>query len=175
MQTFFDADSRMWTVDISLAEIRDVKRQLGIDLLDVGNETLFARLVQDPELIVDVLHVVLGSQCDEKGVEAVTFARAMRGNTLDDASRALLESLVDFFPRRRREVLRAALRKTNRWLQTTADHARDVIESDRLDGLLQEQIAAMDREIDQRVNDLRNVSGKPSPSGGPSPAVTPSA
>lgn len=175
MPWFTDADYRTWNVELTLDEIKRVRSQLDVDLLDVGNETLFARLVQDPELIVDVLHVVLGPQCDDQRLDAVAFARGLRGDALDAASQALLEALVDFFPRRRREVLRAALAKTDRWLDATADHARSVIESDRLDTLLEQQIEAMDRQIDQKMNDLRSGSGGPSPNGGHSPASTPTA
>ena len=167
MPKFTDADGREWRVDVTLEEIKQVRADLEIDLLDVGSKELFARLVNDPVLIVDVLYVVLRKEADARSLDAVGFARGLRGDAVDDASRALLEALVAFFPKRRRAVLQAAVTKTNNWMEATANHAVTVIESEKMDRLLTATMEKMTQTIDQQLAEL---SGSSAPNGPPSPA-----
>lgn len=166
MSKFTDADGRQWSVVLTMVEIKQVRAELEVDLLDVGTQELFARLVNDPVLIVDVLHVVLKQECAARNLDAYGFARGLRGDAVDDASRALLEALIDFFPKRRRAVLQAALKKTDHWMEKTADHAVTLIESDRMDQMLDATLARMDQTIDQQIAALSggsSLSGRPLP------------
>ena len=46
---------------------------------------------------------------DDRGIDAETFVEALAGDVIDEATAALLEGVVAFFPKRRRETIRRAV------------------------------------------------------------------
>lgn len=170
MSHFTDADGREWLVQFSTIEARRCKDELDVDLLDVGNERLFESLTNDECLIVDVLHVCCREQCDERGVDPVGFARALRGDVLDAAVEAFLQAYVSFFRRHRRAVLEAALTKTTTFLQRNTEQAIRLINSDKMDQLLTAKLQEMETYFDRQ---LAKACGPSSPDGPPSPASPP--
>jgi hypothetical protein len=112
MKTFRDREAREWTVDISVDAIRRVKSLAKVDLMELLSEGAFIdKLIADPCLLVDILYVVCKPQADSRGVTDEQFGAAMGGDSLDDATSALLEDFCDFFPSRKREILKTALAK----------------------------------------------------------------
>jgi hypothetical protein len=98
MQTFTDSAGRTWNVTVNVGAIKRVRDLLGVDLLDVANGDLLARLADDPCLLVDVLFALCKPDADAKGVDDEDFGRGMVGGALDEASAALMKELLDFFP-----------------------------------------------------------------------------
>lgn len=167
MAKFTDADARTWTLEVSTVEIKRVRAELGVDLLDVGSKELWSRLTRDDELLVDILHVCCREQCEARDVDAVSFARGLRGETLDEAAEAFLEEYVAFFRRHRRAVLTAAMQRTEEFLKKTAAHALQTINSQAMDRLLEAELQAVDLGIEE---ELSRISGGSSPNTPPSPA-----
>lgn len=170
MSKFTDAEGRDWSLCLSIADVKRVRTELEIDLLDVAGGRLYAQLLEDPVLIVDVLHVLLSEQCEKEGVDAVGFARGLRGDVLDQATQALMEGLIDFFPRRRRDVLRAAKEATDRWMERTAQHAIEVVRGPKITQVMDQQMQKLEQSIDEQ---LASLCGGPSPPGPPSSASIP--
>ena len=69
---------------------------------------LVVRLAEDVILVADCLFAVVKPQADEREVSDTDFGRALSGDVIDQATTALLEELIDFFPKRRRAILRRA-------------------------------------------------------------------
>ncbi|MEX2091388.1 MAG: hypothetical protein WD971_01860, partial [Pirellulales bacterium] len=74
---------------------------------------LLSRLA-DPVTLVDVLYVLILPQAEEKNVTDEQFASALGGDTLTEATTALLEALCDFFQEPQRTFLRMVLAATKR-------------------------------------------------------------
>ena len=165
MSQFTDADDRRWSVVVTTVEITRVRDELEVDLLDVGNEQLFHRLLDDHCLIVDVLHICCRDQCSDQDVDAVSFARGLRGDALDAAVQAFLSSYVSFFPKHRRAVLETAFAKTEEFLQRTSDHTIETINGEAMERMLTEKL--------KTISDVIDASGPSSPNGEASPASTP--
>ncbi len=169
MPRFTDADGRDWLVQFTTVEAKRAREELDVDLLDVGSEQLFDRLINDDCLIVDVLHLCCRQQCEQQNVDAVGFARGLRGDTLDAATEAFLEAYVSFFRKHRRAVLAAALAKTDTFLQRNAEQAVRTINSDKMDRLLNAKLAEMDRFFENSLQRAEaHNSGSSSPNGPPS-------
>ena len=66
-----------------------------------------------------MLYVLCKPEADERNVSDEDFGRAMAGDAIEQATTTLLEELVDFFPKGRRELLAKALGKI-RTLETMA-------------------------------------------------------
>jgi hypothetical protein len=107
VQQFKDSHGRSWLVPITVGTISDVRRALDVDLVDLGGE-IFQRLQADPILLCNVLFCVCREQAEAAGISDEDFGRSMGGDAIDDATDALLEALINFFPRQRRDALRAA-------------------------------------------------------------------
>jgi hypothetical protein len=98
MKTFTDSQGRTWTVVVNVSAVKRVRDLLDVDLLDVANGDLLARLADDPCLLVDVLFALSKPEAQAKGVTDEDFGRGMVGGVLDEASSALMKELLDFFP-----------------------------------------------------------------------------
>ena len=111
MKTFTDNAGRTWTVAINVDCIKRVKSLLGVNLLDAIEGKLLEQFVSDPVLLCDCVYAICKPEADAKDVSDEEFGRAMAGDAIDAATTALLEELVDFFPKGKREVLAKALAK----------------------------------------------------------------
>lgn len=111
MRTFTDNASRTWTVAVNVGTLKRVKALTGTDLLEVIEGRLVERLIADPVLLVDILYAACKPEADARNVTDEAFGQAMGGDAVEQATEALLEELVDFFPRPRRALLRKALEK----------------------------------------------------------------
>ncbi len=111
MRMFTDNAGRKWTLAINVDTIRRVRTVLKVDLLEAVEGKLIERLAGDPILLCDVIYVICQPEADSKAISDEEFGRAMAGDAIDTATTSLLEELVDFFPRNRRQLLAKALEK----------------------------------------------------------------
>lgn len=120
MHAFTDNQERPWTLEIHVGALKRVKALCGVELHKLVDDELkpLAALVADPVKLVDVLYVLCQEQAVEKGLTDEDFGRAMAGDTLEQATDAFVEELIDFFPDAR---VRAGLRK----MLSTARQVKD--------------------------------------------------
>lgn len=138
MRTFTDNAGRSWTITINISAIKRVRSLLDVDLLTFVDGTLIERLITDPVLLCDVIYAVCQPQAQERDVSDEDFGRAMAGDAIELATKALLEELVDFSPcPRDRANLRRVL--TTTW--SAMDQARDLIEQRIESGELEKVVA----------------------------------
>ena len=122
MKSFTDNLGRTWTLVVNVAAIKRVRALCGVDLnaiveIDKDNNPtaeLLERLSTDPVLLVDVLYAVCKTECDQKGVSDEEFGAAMAGDAIEQATAALLDEVVDFFPTAKRAALQKILAATRR-------------------------------------------------------------
>ena len=122
MKSFTDNLGRTWTLVVNVAAIKRVRALCGVDLnaiveIDKNNNPtaeLLERLSTDPVLLVDVLYAVCKPECEQKGVTDEDFGAAMAGDAIEQATSALLDEVVDFFPTAKRAALQKILAATRR-------------------------------------------------------------
>ena len=122
MKSFTDNLGRTWTLVVNVAAIKRVRALCGIDLnaiveIDKNNNPtaeLLERLSTDPVLLVDVLYAVCKPECEQKSVSDEDFGAAMAGDAIEQATSALLDEVVDFFPTAKRAALQKILAATRR-------------------------------------------------------------
>ncbi len=143
MHSFNTLDTA-WEVKINVGSIKRVKGLCEIDLLDAVKDKgeLLSRLIDDPVLLCNIVYALCEKQAAEKNITDEQFGEAMAGDALEQATTALLEELVDFFPSRRREVLRAALEKMNQAQEKIADLALARLNDPELDKRIDAAIEA---------------------------------
>ena len=153
MKSFTDNLGRTWTLVVNVAAIKRVRALCGVDLnaiveIDRNNNPsaeLLERLSTDPVLLVDVLFAVCKPECDQKGVTDEDFGAAMAGDAIEQATGALLDEIVDFFPTAKRMALQQILAATRRF---------EVLAKKRLEDLL-----ASGKFEDKLVSELEQLTG----------------
>lgn len=103
MPAFKDTNGREWLVKIDAPKIKDVRKELQFDLMA---DTAGQKLYEDNILLVDVLWVLCRTQANDLQLTDVQFGESLVGDPIDHATAAMLEALADFFPSRKRSLLR---------------------------------------------------------------------
>ena len=137
MKSFTDNLGRTWTLVVNVAAIKRVRALCGVDLnaiveVDRNNNPsaeLLERLSTDPVLLVDVLYAVCKTECDQKGVTDEDFGAAMAGDAIEQATAALLDEVVDFFPTAKRVALQKILAATRRFEVLAKKKLEDLLAS----------------------------------------------
>lgn len=137
MRTFADNAGRTWTVAINVDSIKRVKSLLSVNLLDAIEGKLIEQLASDPVLLCDVIYVLCKPEADARNVSDEEFGRAMAGDAIDNATTALLEELVDFFPSGKRQVLAKAMAKLKTFQTKAIEAASKRLDDPRLDQQLE--------------------------------------
>ena len=116
MKIFKDNSGREWKISITVEAVKRVRSLCGINLLDVikieekkVTADLLDQLATDPVLLVDVIFCICRPQADELNVSDVEFGESMTGDTVEAATAALMEELINFFPEAKKKILRLIL------------------------------------------------------------------
>ena len=94
---------------------------------------------------MDVLYAVCKPQADKLGITDEDFGEAMAGDTIEHATTALLEEVINFFPESKRMVMQRILSASRKFSEAARKkleaelngefESRVVSELDRLTGL----------------------------------------
>jgi len=141
MATFTDTAEREWVIDIDVNALRRVRKRLDLNLMDlIAGETL-DRLADDPVLLVDTLYVLCEEQAEREGVSEVEFGKAVRGDVIDAAVTAFLEALTDFYPSRKRTILRQMIAKGGEAEGRILAQAEEMLASGKIDRILADSLS----------------------------------
>ena len=146
MHVFKDNKGRSWEVVLDVRQVRKVRAALGIDLanvialakdgsVDVG---VVDRIANDPCLLADVLWVLVEETAKEDGVTDEEFGASLAGDSIEDAARAFLDELVDFFPGAKRLFLKKAVELSRKF----AGETEEVLKKALADPELERMVAA---------------------------------
>jgi hypothetical protein len=165
MKTFTDNTGRSWSVTINVGAVKRVRDACGVNLLDAVGGALIQQLIDDPVLLADIVYCLVKEAADAAGITDEQFGRCLAGDAIDAATAAVLEELVDFFPLRRRTVLRKALEKAKALEAMGIEAAGKYLDSDLPERAMQERI---DELLASRPNDPSTASSGLKASGGTS-------
>ena len=156
MKPFKDNVEREWCVEINVSTVRRVRDVLEVDLLDVFDGKMLEKLARDPVLLVDVVYVLCQPQAAEKSVTAEEFGRAMAGEAIDNATKALMGELVDFFPNAHvRDSLQTILHAQER-IQSKGN---DVLKANLTDEAIDALVAAAIKSLVSAGNSSGDAPG----------------
>ena len=131
MKIWKDAEGHAYETKITVAEIRDVKTELGINLMDIATGDLLQRISEDVILLCDILYVINRSQAKEYGIDDVQFGRNLYGDALEEATKAFMEEMINFFPNQRtRQLLTKAMTKGQERMDKALDLAEKSLEEE---------------------------------------------
>ncbi|HUX15214.1 MAG TPA: hypothetical protein VMW52_02010 [Phycisphaerae bacterium] len=160
MAEFRDNEGRSWPVIFTTATFKRVHAALDVDLgRMVSDGSIYEVLADDPILLCNMLYVVCKPDADKRGLSDEDFGRGLAGDVIDDAITALMEGLIDFFPKARRRLHRKALAAFATLEKKALEKAEAMIDSGELE-----------KEIDRRLASLSSATGsEESPESTPAP------
>ena len=109
---FKDRHGRQYKIKITIPKMRFVRDELEIDL---GQQSAFIGLSNNPIELVNVLYCLVKDQADKYGLTDVQFGESFDGDTLEQAWEAFGEAYLSFCPSHQASLLRklmAAAAKT---------------------------------------------------------------
>lgn len=162
-QSFVDDEGRSWLIAITAPDVKRIRQVLEIDLLGVldGDQDVLERLVTDPVMLVDVLFLCCEEEAKGRGVSDVEFGRSLRGDAIDKATNAFLESLADFFPPARRQVLRKAIGKMAEVDRKLADRINSILDGPTIDEQLERFVTDKEEELRRRLTPSESTTTSP--------------
>ena len=149
-----DSDNRSWSCAITVATVKRVQQLAEVNLLEAF-DGLLMKLADDPVSLANVLYAVCKPQADEWGVTDEQFGELLGGETIEAATNALVQGIIDFFPNQRRQVLKQIWAKTQKARQAVTDLAVEKVESPQLDELQMLALQAAGMEFDRQIEKLR--------------------
>ena len=168
MKSFTDSLGRAWTLVVNVATIKRVRALCGVDLNSVievedgkPSAKLLERLSGDPVLLVDVLYAVCKPECDRLGVSDEDFGSAMAGDSVDAATQALLDEVIDFFPEAKRRAFRKILSASRRFGETAKKRLAELLEDKGLEDAL---VSELERLTGLSPNAPESAAYAPTPS-----------
>lgn len=173
MRTFKDTKGRQWELAVNVSAIRRVKALAQVDLLEVLGGRLIDRLLNEPETLADVLFALVRDQAAAQSITSEDFGAGLAGDAIDDATKALLEELADFFPSARRTLLRTALTKVREAESAAMERGTREITERAAEEIRRIQTLPTDQLIQQTPGGPSTRS--PASSEGSTPAPSPSA
>lgn len=148
MKCFHDSAGRSWTLSVNVGTIKRVRALCNINLLDVIklNEkqevdmALLEQLSSDPVLLVDVLYAVCKEDADKQNISDEDFGRAMAGDAITEATNALIQDLVDFFPETKRRILNKVLTASRRFEMEMNKRIMTLCEDGKMDEMVDAEL-----------------------------------
>lgn len=99
MAKFTDASGREWNLRLDYFTVRQLRKSLSIDLLNLnGQGEAFAKMGDNLELLVNAIYLICEDQCSARGVSDEDFGRALAGDSFSLALIALQEACISFLP-----------------------------------------------------------------------------
>jgi hypothetical protein len=151
MREFRDDQGRPWQVALTVASalrIRDnvtvdvVDEQTGnrravpFDMVDAANiSQTFQVLRSQYAKIGEILYALLTKQVEAKSLTREDFLDGLRGDSLDAATKALEQELVDFFPQRLRKMIALLASKMDEVQNEMLDRAEAGLEKATIESL----------------------------------------
>ncbi len=131
MKTWKDAENHEYHTQITVAEVRALKSELGINLMEFATGDLLQKISEDVCLLCDILFVIHREQADKYGISDADFGRNLYGDALEDATHAFVEETINFFPSQKtRALLNKAMTKGQERMDKALEKAEIELEKE---------------------------------------------
>lgn len=149
MHTFKDVNGKDWTIQLDTNMTRELRSEIGVDLLNLDKQTV-SDLTTNDEMLVDVISFICTEQIKHKEMDAKSFAACMVGEALDNACDALVNEVVFISRRSQREVAAKAWEKTKAAEEMMTAETIEFLDS----GVVEKQAQKAVDEMKAQLGDL---------------------
>lgn len=148
MASFKDKNGKEWTIKLDSPKIRQIREDCnGLDLVD-GDGKSYDQLYDDPLLLCDVLWILVKPQADLANIQGEQFFEAVTGDAFDEALKAILKAITDFFPSQRRALLETVAAKNAKIREMGITRAIQKLDDPNLE---QRAVAKLEADMDEAL------------------------
>mgnify|MGYP000980434925 CR=1 FL=1 len=141
MQSFQDRNGKTWTLDLNIATWRRVKAETGIDLADVMTEREGQSDLQrltDPIKLMEVIYILCVPAADRATITGEVLMAAMDMETVEKASDALLDEIVNFCRPAVKTILTKLLKLSRNYAAEKQKQMNRMLEDDTMEQALKQ-------------------------------------
>ncbi len=136
VKQFTDSNGRDWSISITISQVKKLRDRCDVDLVaDNLGETL-QQLGSDPVALCDCIYNLCEDQIEKAGLSPEQFGEALAGDSIDAATDAFLDALVEFTPKKKRAILRGVLNKLHQAEDRAISAAMTYLESNEFESEL---------------------------------------
>ncbi|KKL70195.1 hypothetical protein LCGC14_2107340 [marine sediment metagenome] len=166
MPTFKDDKGRDWRVHVDLPAIVNVREIDTEEPIDLGSLKDMAsnniRMGDDTCLLCAVLFVVCEEQAKERELDYVKFSKLILGDVIEEATLALEEATISFFPQSRRSLLQRLQKKVNKVQEAGMNLVSEKLDSPDLEArILATMRETMDTAMNESLTPLSSATNSP--------------
>lgn len=158
-RSFNDTKGRTWRLSISIGVAMKVRNNLGIDLLASDTQNVILKLAADPITLCGVLWILVEDQATTAGVDQAAFWEALSDDSVEAATFAFLDALIDFFPLARQGVLRRIVAKMREADAKRLAHVVKRVDAGHVDQLIEAEIDKQLADLDQKIGITATTPG----------------
>lgn len=160
---FRDDQGRPWLLALTVEAAKRVKGSVTItgedgktipfDLVDTAAINQTITVLRSQYLVVgETLCAILSRQIHEKGLTPEQFLDGLRGDALDDATKALEEELINFFPKSKRKMIALIAEKMEEVQTVMMLQAEAQLEAANVESLLEQSGALSTKPLESSVS-----------------------
>lgn len=110
MAKFKDKEGRDWLIEITRGHLKPLRERFGLDLNDVvskDKDNPLAVILSDIEKSGDLFWFLCEREAKKANISEADFPYLFNGQVIEDASAAVYEAVLEFFPHSRKAAKRA--------------------------------------------------------------------
>lgn len=151
MAAFKDNKGKLWELNLTTTSAKRIQSLTQFNILS-RKEDVWQRLSDDMILLVDVIYAMVKPDADAKGITDEQFGESLVGDAIVEATKALQETYVLFFPAQQR----ANLQKMMKALDSLENQKQQLV-AKQLDNLTEEKIAELIQNAMKSGDSLNNA------------------
>ena len=135
MKSFADKNKQVWDIELNIGAAIRLKSRLGIDIENVitlNNQakpediSVLEKISSDAIFLFNIIYVLCEKQCKERNLSEEAFAESFDAESIELATEALLDEIVNFSRPAKRKVLEQ-LRRISREFSAKAGQKLDEV------------------------------------------------
>ena len=135
MKSFADKNKQVWDIELNIGAAIRLKSRLGIDIENVitlNNQakpediSVLEKISSDAIFLFNIIYVLCEKQCKERNLSEEDFAESFDAESIELATEALLDEIVNFSRPAKRKVLEQ-LRRISREFSAKAGQKLDEV------------------------------------------------
>ena len=161
MAHFKDTKGDEWEVKIDAPMILRIREECdpGFMLGDGEKENTYGRLSTDPVLLCRIIFLLCDKQRQTRSISEEQFYEHVIGDAIDGATEAMLQAIINFTPRRTRDLLKASAAKQESLHSLAMKAAIAKINDPELEKEIVSKLKTkLDNDIEQILTGLGSVS-----------------
>lgn len=151
MRSFKDKNQKVWNIELNVGTARRVKGECDIDLVNFislapngkSQTSTLERLATDPFLLVNVLFSLCREQVKECNVDDFGFASLFDAKTIERASEALMEEIINFSQSAKKKALTRIYQTTRNFAERMDRKLDEVLNSPEFDAEIENQLGKL--------------------------------